>query len=108
MLDSFADKVVVPGHVKDGARHPRVGQLDHGLGAERRQERVGLDLEEVPEEPEGVRGVRPESELGVPVRRRLLQQAVPSEGNRLAEEKILKENWKHEYLNAEKSKKEKT
>ena len=90
VLHRLADEVVVAGDVEDRPGDTRIGQLDHRLGAERRQKGLGVDLEEVPEKPERVRGVRPEPEVRVTVRRSFLQQSISSERDSFAEQKILK------------------
>ena len=94
VLHRLADEVVVPGDVEDGAGHTGVGQLDHRLGAERREKEIGLDFEEVPEKPERVRGVGPEPEFGVSVSRSFLKKAVAGKGDGFAEQKILKKQIK--------------
>ena len=79
-----------PRDVEDGSRDAGVAEFDHGLRAERGQVHVRLDLEELAESAEGEGRVRPETELRVVVRRRLLQKAVLGEVDCVDGHEVLK------------------
>lgn len=63
-VERLEHKVVVVRHVEDGPGGPRVAQLEEGAGAERLQEVLRPDAEQVAEVAERHRGPRAELEVG--------------------------------------------